>query len=63
TLVFVSLLPAVMGLEVTAATTGDEVRSALGDPTMFLYPPVVSSLMLATAVVLSVKKPWGRRSH
>ena len=63
TLVFVSLLPAVMGLEVTAATTGDEVRSALGDPTMFLYPPVVSSLMLATAVVLSVKKPWGRRSR
>jgi len=61
TLVFASLLPAVRDLEVTAATTGDEVRAALGDPTMFLYPPVVSSLMLMTALVLSVKKPWGRR--
>jgi hypothetical protein len=59
--VFVSLLPAVRGLEVTTATTGDEVRAALGDPTMFLYPPVVSSLALITAVVLSVKKPWSRR--
>jgi hypothetical protein len=28
---------------------------------MFLYPPVVSSLALITAVVLSVKKPWSRR--
>ena len=61
TLVFVSLLPAVRSLEVTSATTGDEVRAALGDPTVFLYPPVVSSLALITAVVLSVKRPWGRR--
>ena len=61
TLVFVSLLPAVRSLEVTTATTGDEVRAALGDPTVFLYPPAVSSMMLLTAVVLSVTKPWGRR--
>jgi hypothetical protein len=63
TLVFVALLPAVTALDVTAATTGDEVRSALGDPTLFLYPPVVSSLMLLASVVLSVTKPWGRRSR
>jgi hypothetical protein len=63
TLVFVSLLPAVTSIEVTAASSGDEVRAALGDPTMFLYPPVVSSLMLLTALVLSVTKPWGRRSR
>ncbi len=62
-LVFVALLPAVSSLEVTQATTGAEVRASLGDPTMFLYPPVVSSLMLLTSVVLSVTKPWGRRSR
>jgi hypothetical protein len=63
TLVFVALLPAVTALDVTPATTGDEVRSALVDPTVFLYPPVVSGLMLLTSVVLSITKPWGRRSR
>lgn len=61
TLVFVALLPGVTSLEVTEATTGDEVRAAFDDPAMFLYPPVVSGLLLTTSVVLSVVKPWGRR--
>ena len=62
-LVFVALLPGVLSPEVSDATTGDEVRAAFADPAMFLYPPVVSSLMLLAAVVLSVTKPWGRRSR
>jgi hypothetical protein len=62
-LVFVSLLPAVTAIEVTAGTSGDEVRAALGQPTNFLFPPIVSGLSLLTAVVLSVTKPWGRRSR
>jgi hypothetical protein len=61
TLVFTSLLPAVTSIDVAAGASGDEVRASLDDPTVFLYPPVVSSLMLMTALVLSVKKPWGRR--
>jgi hypothetical protein len=60
-LVFVALLPGVMALEVTDATTGDEVRAAFDDPAMFLYPPVVSGMMLTAAVVLSVVKPGRRR--
>ena len=63
TLVFVSLLPGVNAIDVTGATTADEVRGAVGDPMTFLYPPVVSSLTLLAAVVLSVTKPWGRRSR
>jgi hypothetical protein len=62
-LVFTSLLPAVTSIDVAASTSGDGVRAALDDPAVFLYPPVVSSLMLLTAVVLSVTKPWGRRSR
>ena len=62
-LVFVSLLPAVSAINVPAATSGDQVRAALGDPTMFLYPPVVSALTLLAAVVISVTKPWGKRSR
>ena len=63
TLVFVSLLPAVAAIDITGAASGEEVRAALGETTMFLYPPVVSSLMLLAAAVLSVTKPWGRRSR
>jgi len=63
TLVFTSLLPAVTSIDVASGASGDAVRAALDDPTVFLYPPVVSSLMLLTAVVLSVTKPWGRRSR
>ena len=50
----------VTALEVTDATTGDEVRAAFDDPAMFLYPPVVSGLLLTTSVVLSVVKPQWR---
>lgn len=60
-LVFVALLPAVSSLEVTSATTGDQVRAALDDPAMFLFPPVVSGLLLVLATILSVTKPWGQR--
>ena len=59
-LVFVALLPGVNALEVTDATTGDEVRAAFDDPAMFLYPPVVSGLLLITSVGLSVVKPQKR---
>jgi hypothetical protein len=57
TLVFTSLLPAVTSIDVASGASGDAVRAAIDDPTVFLYPPVVSSLMLLTAVVLSVTKP------
>ncbi len=60
-LVFVALLPAVSSLEVTSATTGDDVRAALDDPAVFLYPPVVSCTLLVVSAILSVTKPWGRR--
>lgn len=60
-LVFVALLPAVDALEVGSATTGDEVRARLDDPAVFLYPPVVSCMLLVTSAILSVTKPWGRR--
>lgn len=60
TLVFVALMPGVNALEVTSATTGDEVRCALEDPMMFLYPPVVSGMLLTFSAILSVFKPWGR---
>lgn len=59
-LVFVALLPGVNALEVTGGTTGDEVRAALEDPMMFLYPPVVSGILLTFSAILSVAKPWGR---
>ena len=63
TLVFVSLLPGVTAIDVTGASSGDDVRAALGDPMNLLYPPVVSGLTLLAAVVISVTKPWGRRSR
>ena len=60
TLVFVALLPGVTAIDVTGATSADEVRAALGEPMNFLYPPVVSGLTLLAAVVLSVTKPHSR---
>ena len=63
-LVFVALLPAVGSLpaELTAAdgVSGAAVRSALGAaPVQLLFPPIVSFLSLAFALVLAVYKPWG----
>ncbi len=59
-LVFLSLLPGVNDLETADATlTADAVRDSLGSATdQMLYPPIVSFLMLATAAILSVYKPW-----
>jgi hypothetical protein len=62
-LVFVSLVPAVRGMDVLSTTTlsADAVRASLGAiPTMLLFPPTVSLLMLSIATILSIFKPWQR---
>ena len=62
-LVFVSLVPAVSGIAILTATTisADAVRASLGTlPTMLMFPPVVSFLMLGAAAILSIFKPWQR---
>ena len=62
-LVFVSLVPAVRGIAVLSTTTlsADAVRASLGAiPTMLLFPPTVSLLMLSVATFLSIFKPWQR---
>jgi hypothetical protein len=62
-LVFVSLVPGVNSIAVLSATTtsADAVRASLGTlPTMLLFPPVVSFLMLGAAAILSIFKPWRR---
>lgn len=61
-LVFVSLLPGVNDLDDANATlSADAVRNSLGSaPDQMMFPPVVSFLMLTTAAVLSVYKPWSR---
>jgi hypothetical protein len=62
-LVFVSLVPAVSSMAVLTATTvsADTARASLGVlPTMLLFPPIVSFLMLGVAVILSIFKPWQR---
>ena len=61
-LVFVSLLPGVNELDRADATlTAAAVRDNLGSaPDQMMFPPVVSFLMLATAAILSVYKPWSQ---
>jgi hypothetical protein len=61
-LVVFSLVPGVNDLGTPDATmSADAVRASLGDaPTQMLFPPIVSFLMLATAAILSVFKPWRR---
>jgi hypothetical protein len=62
-LVFVSLVPAVSSMTILSATTvsADAVRASLGTlPTMLLFPPIVSFLMLGVAAILSIFKPWQR---
>lgn len=64
-LVVFVLIPAVERLPVELAgvpdTGGTAVRAALGTaPLQLLFPPIVSFLSLAFALVLSVYKPWGR---
>lgn len=61
-LVNFSLAPTLTGIPGMLSTglSADELRASLGElPTTLLFPPVVSFLMLATAVILSVFKPWG----
>jgi hypothetical protein len=64
-LVLFVLVPAVEGLPAHVAGMrdggGQAVRAALGNaPVQLMFPPVVSFLSLAFALVLSVYKPWGR---
>jgi hypothetical protein len=67
-LVFVALLPGVSDLDVNDTTlTADWIRDAIGSAaTDMLFPPIVSFLMLAIALILSVwkpvrKTPWSER--
>lgn len=63
TLVFFSLVPTVRGIAVLSTTgmSADSVRASLGElPTMLLFPPSVSLLMLSVAAILSIFKPWQR---
>jgi hypothetical protein len=62
-LVYTRLLPAIASLPILTTNTlsADTVRASLGPlPTMLMFPPVVSFLMLGLATTLSVVKPWGR---
>lgn len=60
-LVFIALVPGVneiAGLDLTM-TSADAVRASLGPiADGLMFPPVVSFLMLATATILSIFKPW-----
>lgn len=62
-LVFLSLVPGVNSIAVLSTTgvSADALRASLGSiPDQLLYPPVVSFLMLGTAAILSIFKPWRR---
>lgn len=60
-LVFVALLPGVMGIPDDLAGTADQVRSAVGGSARDLvFPPFVSFTLLTVSMVLSIWKPWGR---
>jgi hypothetical protein len=61
-LVNFSLAPTLTGIPgmLSSGLSAEELRASLGElPNMLLFPPVVSFLMLAAAVILSVFKPWG----
>jgi hypothetical protein len=61
-LVNFALAPTLTGIPsmLTTGLSADDLRASLGGlPNTLLFPPVVSFLMLATAVILSVFKPWG----
>ena len=64
-LVVFVLVPAVAGLPAELQGMNDgggqQVRARLGTaPMQLLFPPVVSFVSLAFALVLSVYKPWGK---
>ncbi|MDQ2654146.1 MAG: hypothetical protein M3Z20_14025 [Chloroflexota bacterium] len=61
-LVTFSLTPTLTGIPemLSGGLRADDLRASLGAlPNTLLFPPVVSFLMLAAAVILSVFKPWG----
>lgn len=61
-LVNFSLAPTLTSIPgmLSSGLSAGELRASLGElPTSLLFPPVVSFLMLAAAVILSVFKPWG----
>jgi hypothetical protein len=62
-LVFVALVPGVNRIAILsiAGANADTVRASLGAiPTVLMFPPVVSFLMLGVATILSIFKPWSR---
>ena len=60
-LVFVLLVPGAAGIPAGLAGTADQVREQVGRSGQDLvFPPFVSFVALAFALVLSVFKPWGR---
>lgn len=61
-LVNFSLTPTLTSIPamLSSGLSAEALRASLGElPNTLLFPPVVSFLMLATAVILSVFKPWG----
>lgn len=60
-LVFVALVPGALSIPTELSGTATEVRDAVGGAGQdLLFPPAVSFLALAVALVLSIWKPWGR---
>lgn len=60
-LVLVLLLPMALGLPAGLEGSADQVRAAVGDASRALvFPPLVSFVLLAVALVLSLWKPGGR---
>ena len=61
TLVFVALVPGALGIPADLTGTAEQVRHTVGRAGEdLLYPPIVSFIALAVALVLSIWKPWGR---
>lgn len=58
-LVFVALLPGALGAETPDPTLSADVLRAQTDFGSMIFPPVVSSIALIVATVLSVTKPGG----
>ncbi len=60
-LVFVLLVPGAAASRRGSTGTADQVREQVGRPGRHLvFPPLVSFVALAFALVVSVFKPWGR---
>lgn len=60
-LVYVALVPVALSVPTGLAGSADQVRDAVGSAgRLLLFPPPVSFVLLGTALVLSIWKPWGR---